>query len=295
MQNKISIKKLHKSDYPPLLKEIRGLPDTFDYAGTLPPYDYKFLCVVGSRKYTEYGREACRKLIMGLQGYPIVIVSGLAFGIDSIAHEAALAASLTTISFPGSGLSLKVLYPSPHRGLAMKIIEKGGALFSSFNVDQEAAPWTFPTRNTWMAGISHATLIVEGSKSSGTIITGEQALNFSRDVLVVPGSIFSESSYGPHMLIRRGATPVSSSADILQALGFAHIRSDGMDSTLPNYAEMSLTDEQRKIIDYLRFDNLSSTDLISKTGFSPSKFNLITSELELLGLISQANGNYRLV
>lgn len=216
----MNIKKISKASFPFLLKQISQLPEEMDYIGTIPGDKNKFLCVVGSREYTPYGREACEKIIHGLKGFPVVIVSGLAFGIDSIAHEAALAAGLTTISFPGSGLDSSVMYPSKHLNLAQKIVDSGGALISRFESHQEQTYWTFPSRNRLMAGMSHATLIIEARRGSGTLLTAEYATQFDRDVLAIPGSIFSEHTYGPHMLISRGATPIISSEDVLRALGF---------------------------------------------------------------------------
>ena len=186
----------------------------------MPKGDAKFLCVVGSRKYTDYGKEACQKLIAGLRGHNIVIVSGLALGIDGIAHRAALDAGLTTIAIPGSGLNPSVLYPSSNRQLAEKIIESGGALISEFEPMFKATTYSFPQRNRIMAGISHATLIIEAEIKSGTLITSRLATEYNRDVATVPGSIFSKTSEGPNMLLRLGATPVSSSAHILETLGF---------------------------------------------------------------------------
>jgi len=126
-------------------------------------------------------------------------------------------------------LSWPVLYPQEHIGLAERIILSGGTLLSPFERYQEGAPWTFPTRNRLMAGISHATLIIEGREKSGTLITAGNAVEFGRDVMVVPGSIFSELSVGPHKLFKDGAIPVSCSNDILEVLGFDVYDSDEED------------------------------------------------------------------
>jgi DNA protecting protein DprA len=211
---------LPKEKYPYLLQQINQIGDEMDVIGTAPSDSYTFLCIVGSRAHTSYGERMCRQLVTGLTGYPIVIVSGLAVGLDSIAHEAALNAGLKTISFPGSGLDPNVLYPRSRQSLAEKIVQSGGALMSRFPRFQKADDWTFPARNRLMAGISHATLVIEARRGSGTLITAKYAEEFNRDVLAVPGPIDSELSYGPHMLIRRGATPITSSQDILEALGF---------------------------------------------------------------------------
>lgn len=277
-----------------MLREAASLPEHMDFAGTLPPENSKYLCVVGSRKNSNYGRDVCRTIIGGLRGYPIVIVSGLAIGIDSIAHESALEAGLVTISFPGSGLSMNALYPSSRRGLAIKIIEKGGALYSSFDEMQSGTQWTFPHRNRFMAGSAHATLVIEAKEGSGTLITAKHAEYFHRDVLAVPGMIFNELSSGPNNLIRDGATPITSSADVLEALGFDVVKNTGGTQSLLNLSEMNLSGEQREIIEFLKVQALSSTDLIEKTGHSATQFSTIISDLELMGLVTEVNGYYRI-
>lgn len=290
----IKIKELMQEEYPFLLKQIRRLPEKMSMAGVLPPNDCKYLCVIGARKNSNYGNETCRKLISGLAGYPIVIVSGLAIGIDSIAHDVAIKTGLKTIAFPGSGLSAEALYPSSRRTLAMEIINSGGTLISPFRDDQLGANWTFPTRNRLMAGASHATLIIEAKKKSGTLITADYATEFGRDVLAVPGSIFCDLSYGPHMLIRRGATPVTSSEDILEALGFKVARGDEAQNPLPNFAEMSLSPEEKNIIDYLRLEPLPPSELVEKLSVSPAKLSTVISGLELRGIVSEQDGIFKL-
>ncbi|MSR73319.1 DNA-protecting protein DprA [Candidatus Parcubacteria bacterium] len=214
------------ADFPLLLKEINDPPKKLYIRGTLPPlkdaegFETKFLCVVGSRAFTSYGEGACRKLILGLRGYNICIVSGLALGIDGIAHRAALEAGLLTIAIPGSGLDPRVLYPRANVHLAEKILEGGGAIISEEEPMSHATPYSFPKRNRIMAGMSHAVLVIEAILKSGTLITSKYATDYNRDVFTVPGSIFSRKSDGPHMLIRLGATPVRTSEDILEGLGF---------------------------------------------------------------------------
>lgn len=218
------LKIIQKSDpdFPPLLREITDPPKRLHVEGNishlLDPRT-KILCVVGAREYSPYGKEVVEKLIEGLKGHNICIVSGLALGIDSIAHRAALDAGLYTAAFPGSGLHDSVLYPKAHKQLAKEIIEKGGALISEFEMTQGAQLWTFPSRNRLMAGISHGTLVVEAELKSGTLITSKRATEYDRDVAAVPGSIFSPLSEGPHMLIGKGAMAITSSDDLLEFLG----------------------------------------------------------------------------
>ncbi len=210
---------IRKEVIPHQLKQISNPPQTLYIHGTLPDKNTKILCIVGARHHSAYGEKVCKELIQGLKGYDICIVSGLAIGIDSIAHKAALDSGLKTIAFPGSGLDTSVIYPLRHRDLAQEIVDRGGALISEFSPLQKAMKWTFPQRNRLMAGISQAVLIIEAERKSGTLITSKYATEYNRDVGAVPGDIYSPLSEGPHMLIRLGATPITSSKDILELLG----------------------------------------------------------------------------
>ncbi len=217
--------------FPALLREIDDPPTRLFVRGTLPRSDAKLLCVVGSRSYSHYGHDVCQKLIGGLARQTqrrrsdgssrIVIVSGLALGIDALAHQSAVDSGLVTIAWPGSGLDDQVLYPRANQKLAQKIIAAGGALLSEFLPDQRARPESFPQRNRLMAGMSHAVLIIEAEQKSGTMITARLATDYNRDVLTVPGSIFSQHTAGPHYLLAQGARLVTSAADIIDALDLA--------------------------------------------------------------------------
>lgn len=279
MQNKT----LTKEQYPFLLKNIPSLPQTMDILGSMPTDDNKFLCVIGARKNSPYGKEVCDKLIGGLRGCPIVIVSGLAIGIDSLAHRAALSANLKTVAFPGSGLSKNVLYPPSRIGLARDIVDAGGAIISPFEYEQKSTNWTFPSRNRLMAGMSHATLVIEARKGSGTLLTAEYATEFNRDILAVPGSIFSELSYGPHMLIERGAVPITTSEDIKQALG---LHSDISSPNIRPEQYASLDSLSQHIIAITGRGEISKNEIAMEIGAPVHEINAKLSFLELHGLIS---------
>jgi DNA processing protein len=213
-----AIRPLTPTEFPPLLAHTPEPPTSLWAAGALPPPTLPLLAVVGSRKYTSYGAHVVEHLLHGLRGYEIGIVSGLAIGIDTLAHEAALEADLYTLAVPGSGLDPSVLYPARNKRLAEKIIEQGGGLLSELPPTTPAARWTFPLRNRIMAGMCHATLLIEAGEKSGTLITARLATDYNRDLLVVPGNIFSEASYGTHQFLKLGATPVTSARDILFAM-----------------------------------------------------------------------------
>ena len=190
------ITEVSAAEFPALLREIPQPPTTLNYRGSLPSPDITLLSVVGSRKYTSYGKQVVDELIGGLKNYPIGIVSGLALGIDSLAHEAALKNNMYTLSIPGSGLLDEVLYPATHKPLAHRILAAGGGLLSEFAPDFRATDWSFPMRNRLVAGISRATLLIEAAERSGTLITARMATDYNRELLVVPGSIFSKTSAG---------------------------------------------------------------------------------------------------
>lgn len=220
------IKKLTPKDWPPLLSEIPTPPEKLFFAGEVPDYDRKFLCIVGARKYSQYGLDVVNTLVAGLRGLPVTIVSGLALGIDSIAHRAALRNKLPTIAIPGSGLSPYALHPATHVSLAEEIAGSGGTLLSEYESDFKATHYSFPQRNRIMAGMSHATLIIEAEQKSGTLITAKYATDFNRELMCVPGSIFAPQSEGPHLFLRLGATLVRNADDILDVLQVGKLNFD---------------------------------------------------------------------
>ncbi|MDB5254294.1 MAG: protecting protein DprA, processing protein [Parcubacteria group bacterium] len=208
-----SIYDLHPEDFSELLREIPDCPKKLRIRGSLPHPDNKVLVVVGSRKYSEYGKEMSENIIRGLAGYPVTILSGLAIGHDSIAHRAALKAGIQTVAILGSGLSR--IYPSTHADLAEEIILAGGGIISEYPDDFRATPWSFPRRNRIVAGMSHAVLVIEAEKISGTLITSRLATEYNREVGAVPGPVTSFTSTGPHMLIQMGAALIQNSGDVL--------------------------------------------------------------------------------
>ena len=278
---------LKPQQFPALLQEIPDPPKQLYLKGKLPDDDTKFLCVVGSRRYSPYGKEVCEGLIDGLRGYNIAIISGLALGIDGIAHRAALAAHLSTIAILGSGLDNAVLYPSSHRMLSKKIVESGGALLSEFEPDEEATVYTFPQRNRIMAGLSHAILVIEAAEKSGTLITARLALDYNRDVLTIPGSIFSKTSYGPHMLMRLGATPVTTSDDILEALNIEM-------SEKKQISRDSLSEREQVVLKLLDTP-LQRDTLISELNMKVSEANILISAMEIKGLLIERLGEMHAV
>lgn len=281
----MEIQKLQKEKFPRALLEIPQPPKDLWIQGTMPKEELVYLCVVGSRKFTSYGREACEKIISGLAGHPIVIVSGLAMGIDAIAHQRALSVGLKTLVFPGSGLSREAMYPKTNAKLAEEIVARGGCLISEFEPSFKATLWSFGKRNRLMAGISKATLIIEAEEKSGTLITARLTTEYNRDVLAVPGSIFSSNSIGTNRLIRQGATPITCAEDVLEALGFEVKKDEKKQKQL----FLDLSPEEKRVFDLLR-EPTPRDELIRSMKLSTPEANTLLSVMEIKGLIKEEMG-----
>lgn len=279
----MEIKTLKPQKFPFFLKEIPSLPKELYLVGELPPEDKIYLAVVGTRKFSNYGKEVCEKIIFGLKGYNFVIVSGLALGIDSIAHWLAMENNLPTVAIPGSGLNDKVLHPHSNLKLAKQIVEAGGCLLSEFPPDYPAGLHTFPQRNRIIAGISRGTLIIEAPERSGALITAGFALDFNRDVFAVPGSIFNENSKGTNKLIKMGAIPVMSAEDILDAFDIPY-EGKNLKLNLP-----SLSPLEQKIIEVL-IDPMPKDALIRKLNLAAHEINPILTMMQLNGIIKESGG-----
>jgi len=202
--------------YPVLLKEIFDPPTIIYFKGSIDFNFEKCLAIVGSRKHGYYGQKAIERLITPLIEQGIVIVSGLASGIDSLAHQKTLDNKGKTIGVLGSSLEKKYIYPAKNRFLAENIIKSGGALISEFPLGTPPLRQNFPLRNRIISGLSQAVLIIEAKERSGSLITANQALEQGREVMAIPGSIFSEFSTGTNILISNGAKLIKNSADILE-------------------------------------------------------------------------------
>ena len=281
------IRSLTADEYPELLREIPQPPTQLRFEGELPHDSNKLLAIVGARKFSPYGREMCETLIAGLANEPITIVSGLALGIDSIAHRAALRTGLQTLAIPGSGLHRSVIHPRSHAGLADEIVEAGGGLMSEYDDLMPSGVWAFPRRNRIMAGMCHATLVIEAERRSGTLITSRLATEYNREVGAVPGPASSPTSDGPHILIRLGAALVRDHNDILELLGLK--RRD----EAPTLLDIEdLTGEEKIFIKLLDIP-CPRDELIRKSKLDTGSASAILSLLEIKGLIIEEMGEVR--
>jgi len=269
------------------LTEIPDAPDRLWVRGTPAPTGTKYLAVVGSRALTSYGMEACTKLIKGLAGYPVSIVSGLALGADSCAHRAALSAGLHTIAIPGSGLSDTVLSPRSNLGLAHDILDAGGLLVSEHPPEYLPHAYDFPSRNRIMAGMSDAVLMVEACDKSGTLITARLAGEYGKELLCIPHRIGDANAYGAELYIRNGATLVATSEHLLEALKLTP--AEKQVRTHPSLQGNEL------LVHTVLVNPLERDAVVRITGLPTSDVITVLITLELKGLVREEFGLWRRV
>ena len=285
----MNIREFAREEWPAALHEIPQPPKKLWIRGTLPPVGHKLLAVVGSRAMSPYGKSACEHLVLGLAGYPISIVSGLALGTDGCAHKAALAAGLHTIAIPGSGLDDAFIYPRAHLGLSRDIVNAGGALISEHEPKYKPAAYDFPSRNRLMAGMADAVLVIEAGQKSGTLITARLAADYNRDLLVIPHRIGDPHGFGPHLFARLGAALVTEPLHILEALGVPP-----RESPSAGEAPRDLSDTERFVWELL--DEPKERDAILRAGSAGAAETLTALvSLELRGLVREEFSAWRRV
>lgn len=277
-------RQLLPKDYPALLREIPDRPKSLYLRGSLPPKGAAYLCVVGARATSPYGRRACMSLIAGLAGHPVAIVSGLALGLDAEAHRAALDAGLPTVAVLPSSCDDPSLYPRTNFALAQRILERGGGLLSEYGTPHRPLLYDFARRNRIGAGLSRATLIVEAGEQSGTLITARLALDYNREVLAVPHELGKETGAGANRLIREGATLVRTADDLLEALG---LRPHAQPTQLPLPGDL---DPNEVRILHALSEPLSRDELLERAGLDAQSANIALSSLLIRGLINERVG-----
>ena len=273
----------HHPEYPAALKEIHDPPPVLYVRGSLIPEDQRSVAVVGTRMATPYGRQVAQQFSHDIAQSKVTVVSGLAYGIDAVAHRAALEAGGRTIAVLASGVD--IIYPREHQSLAERITEDG-ALISEHPVSTRPRAENFPRRNRIMSGIALGTVVVEANARSGALITAMHALEQNREVFAVPGSIFSPSSKGANNLIMRsGAKLVSDSKDVLEELNLSWIGQQiEMEALFPANADES------KIIGYLSSEPMHIDEIIRSSGMDISTVSSLLAMMELRGMVRQTGG-----
>jgi DNA processing protein len=271
--------------YPQRLKEIYDYPPVLYVRGSLPGEDEPCLAIVGSRRPTIYGRQVTEEIVADLARSRITIVSGLARGIDSVAHRAALDAGGKTVAVFGSGLD--IVYPAENARLAQAIVENG-ALVSEYPLGVKPKAENFPLRNRIMSGLSLGVLVVEAGEKSGALITAHQALEQNREVFAIPGSILSPTSRGTNRLIQEGAKLVRNYTDVLQELNLTIVVQQA------EINEFSPADEiESAILRQLTSEPNHMDEICRCSGLSMPQVSSTLAMLELKGIVRQVgNMNY---
>lgn len=278
-QYKVKVLTCDSPAYPKRLKEIYDYPPVLYVRGNLSPEDECCLAVVGTRRATVYGRQVTEEIVNDLARSKITIVSGLAKGIDSIAHRAALEAGGRTIAVFACGLD--IVYPAENAKLAREIMEHG-ALISEYPLGTKPKADNFPRRNRIMSGLSLGVLVVEAGENSGALITANQALEQNREVFAVPGSILSPASRGTNQLIQEGAKLVRNYVDILEELNLAAMAQQlEMKELIPSNETESL------ILKQLSHEPTHIDDICRNSKLTTALVNSTLTMLELKGMVKQ--------
>lgn len=264
--------------YPAPLREIADPPAVLFVRGRLPAFE-RAVAIVGTRASTVYGNRIARAIARDLAEAGIVVVSGLARGIDTVAHQGALEAGRTVAVL---GSSLDKVYPLQNVRLADQIVDSG-AVISEYPLGTEPAPGQFPARNRIVSGLCQAVVVVEAKERSGALITADMALDQNREVMAVPGPADSRHSRGPHRLIQQGARLVVSAADILEELGWSQ-------APVKPAAAPALAADEGRVYEAIEGEPTTLEHIAQKSGLSPQVINSILLVLELRALVTQLPG-----
>ena len=268
--------------YPPLLAQLHDPPPLLHLRGGASPELLAQPCVavVGARSCSHYGAEVARMLGRELAAAGVVVVSGLARGIDGEAHRGALASRGPTVAVLGCGIDRD--YPRSHAALARRLCETG-LLVSEYPPGVEPSPWRFPARNRIIAGLCAATIVVEARERSGALITADFALELGRDVFAVPGEITAARSAGTNNLLRQGAAPLLGVDDVLEAIGVERAP----------LSPTAVSASAGKLLEALADRPQGADELTRVCGWEGARVSAALVELELAGLVSEADGVYR--
>lgn len=280
----LGLRFLGRSDpaYPQLLRAIHDPPPGVYLRGAADAalLGRPAVAIVGARACSAYGRRVARSLGRDLAAAGLVVVSGMARGVDAEAHRGALEAGGATVAVLGCGVDRD--YPAAHRELARQI-GAAGLVVSEYAPGVEPAPWRFPARNRIVAGLCAATVVVEARERSGALITADFALEEGREVFAVPGEITSALSAGSNALLRLGATPLTAAEDVLESYGVS----------APEPATVELGEDAATVLERLRAGPGGADELTRATGLTAGALSAALTELELAGLVGEEDGVYR--
>lgn len=269
-------------NFTQIIGDIVNRPKRLYFTGKLPETRKPTVAIVGSRRPTSYGKEVTFKLAYDLAKRGLIIISGLAIGVDTIAHKAALDAGGTTIAVLAGGVD--TIYPATNRGLAQEILDNNGAIVSEYEPGTLARDFQFLDRNRIVSGLSDAVIVTEAATRSGTLATVAHALDQNREVFVVPGNITSPLSAGCNNLIKQGAYPITGSDDVLEIIAPDLLKTQ---SILP----LGLTPLESEIIHLLQSGVRDGDELQEKTAVNINEFSQALTMMEINGTIRALGGN----
>jgi len=274
--------------YPKLLKEIFDPPSIIYYRGSLKCFEKSALAVVGTRKFSLYGQQAVAEITTDLTRQNITIVSGLALGIDALAHTACLEAGGLTAAVLGSSVDWDNVLPATNKNLAKRIIDSGGCVLSEYPIKTPPSSFTYPARNRIISGLSLGTIVIEAKDRSGTLITARMAGEQGRDVFAVPGSIFNPNSQGTNNLIKKGAMVITNADDAIDALNLRQ----AMKTTVDQKPKPTNSEEEL-ILSYLSKEPIHIDKLAQSCNIKINVLMSTITSLELRGAIKDLGGkNY---
>lgn len=288
-QEKINVLTYKDPDYPELLRQANSWPPVLLYQGQITNQFFNVsLGVVGSRAISSYGQSILPKILNELAGclnQKLTIISGLAQGIDSLAHQTALDLAWPTVAVLGSGLDQKSFHPKGQWYLKEKILKSGGLIISQFPPTTQAAKQNFPMRNQTIAGLAQACLIVEAAEKSGSLITANLAINLNREVLAIPGNITQVNSQGTNNLIKQGARSITSAHDLAEALNLLYNKQVVS-------KDLDLTEEEKLICQILGPSTLQLDEIINTSKLPASCVSSCLTQLTLKNIVQDLGGQY---
>lgn len=274
------------ADYPKLLKETYSPPFILYYKGNIKNLHEEAIAVVGTRRMTNYGKLVTPQIVSQLVNEGILIVSGLALGIDALAHLTCVRNQKPTVAVLGSGLDKQNIYPSINRSLANEILENNGLVISEFPVGMMPLKHNFPARNRIISGLARGTLVIEAGESSGALITAKFALDQNREVFAIPGQIGHPLSVGTNSLIKRGAKLVMSADDIFEELNLKQLKLfKNNQQLIPDTAE------EGAILKHLQTEPLHINEIVRLSDLTTPEVNAALMMLEMKGLVRNLGNN----
>jgi DNA processing protein len=282
---KINVLTIKEKEFPQSLKNIDRPPAIIYLKGKIKKIDKIALSVVGTRRMSLYGRQVTEKIVGDLARSGMTIISGLARGVDTIAHESALEVGGRTIAVVGSGLDEQSLYPFDNLSLARKIVSSGGAIISEYHPKTPALAQHFPARNRLISALSLGVLVTECPIKSGALLTARAGLEQGKEIFAIPGDIRNENCEGTNNLIKMGAKAITCAAEVLEEFGFSKAIEEKIKKVIPE------TKEEAKILNFMSIQPIEFDQLVKKTSLDSATLSSVLTMMEIQGKVRNVGMN----